>query len=549
MSDETANMLVPSGDEHSENGDNNNNSASQPKQQPYRDYESIGSFGSNGGQVRKPEAGDDERDSDGARDSDDGGRLQNLALIALTTPGIKFFKSAQSSFQEYLMTDPALRMTATTYGVLLTLISLPIVPLVGGALLDLSGDRAAAGPRRAPALVTGLSGSLAAAASRTREQRAAQASAFCLFLLLALLGIAVYGLGLERWHSIPAGLAGAALFGAGEGCVMVAARAFVGHEFRGGDGAAAQGVLIATNNLAMMASKNVVPRLIERARARAGAGAAGADGGIRGGVRACLVVQLLSLGAGVAYFRRNRAPAPRGARRRGPPRGDDDAPGDEGDRVAAAGGSCRPHGGGLATLVSLPLTFWIVATGRAIFLVTFKVFNRYSNSFLIEKFGVDAVSAGRTSSLGELFALFSPLVGYLAYRSPGGIVAFAMGAAVLGAASIGSLAFCSAAAVTAGLPGGIITPMVGISIAHGVIIPISIAMIPHTVPAQQLGTAFAVFEVLGSTLMLTDIVFGWLRDRTGDYDVPMQLLFVYALVGASLLWASRDRLGSIGIGR
>ena len=45
---------------------------------------------------------------------------------------------------------------------------------------------------------------------------------------------------------------------------MVAARAFVGHIFLGGDGAFAQGVLIAANNLSMMASKNLVPWLIER---------------------------------------------------------------------------------------------------------------------------------------------------------------------------------------------------------------------------------------------------------------------------------------------
>lgn len=37
----------------------------------------------------------------------------------------------------------------------------------------------------------------------------------------------------------------------------------------------------------------------------------------------------------------------------------------------------------ITTLFQLPLTFWIVAIARAIFLVTFKVFSRYSNSFLI----------------------------------------------------------------------------------------------------------------------------------------------------------------------
>ena len=37
----------------------------------------------------------------------------------------------------------------------------------------------------------------------------------------------------------------------------------------------------------------------------------------------------------------------------------------------------------MSTLLTLPITFWIVAIGRAVFVVTFKVFSRYSNSFLI----------------------------------------------------------------------------------------------------------------------------------------------------------------------
>ena len=186
--------------------------------------------------------------------------------------------------------------------------------------------------------------------------------------------------------------------------------------------------------------------------------------------------------------------------------------------------------------------------------------------------------------MNELFALFSPIVGLLAYRSPGGIIVFAMGAGILGAISIGSLAFFTESDINEHLPGGYVlinsnlfvliqfhylpfhmfcinicssifllnlgsplTPLVGISIAHGIIIPISIAIIPHTVPATQLFMAFAVFEVLGLTLNLTDIVFGWLRDLTGDYDVSMQVLFMYALIGTSLLWLSRKRIGSIQI--
>jgi len=62
------------------------------------------------------------------------------------------------------------------------------------------------------------------------------------------------------------------------------------------------------------------------------------------------------------------------------------------------------------------------------------------------------------------------------------------------------------------------------------------------VPEEQIGMAFAVVEVLGSIFGLTNIVFGWLRDTTGYYHVPMELLFVYSLVGTCLVWVSRRHI-------
>uniref|UniRef100_A0A7S4EGY2 Lysosomal dipeptide transporter MFSD1 n=1 Tax=Pseudo-nitzschia australis TaxID=44445 RepID=A0A7S4EGY2_9STRA len=567
-----------------------------------------------------------EKDERGQTQSNNAGnssdRYKNLALIAFTTPGVKFFKSAQSSFQEYLMTDRELQMSATTYGFLLSLISMPIVPLLGGALLDYKkgggghghGHRHHDSSNRTTKsncvieigdsdsdddddgnqhdIVTSLRGITTAPSGTALQtnQKASQSNAYCAFLGVTLFGIVVYGFGLDEMHSIPLGLLGAFIFGVGEGCVMVAARAFVGHEFWGGDGAFAQGVLIAVNNLSMMASKNIVPWLIETehelSTTTGSSGTensgedvdidVGADNSIRVGIIACCVVQYMALCAGLLYAARNgglcsssqRNPSQReqhghhhhhhsGLRRVQEQHDEKDECEEYRFRhnVSTLAHTSKPkvdcgpksRFSSMAVLVNLPMTFWIVAIGRAIFLVTFKVFSRYSNSFLIEEYGVDAVKAGRISSVNEFFALFSPLVGYLAYRSPGGIVAFALGGAFLGTVSIGSLAFLPAVTVMQYLPGGPLTPMVGISIAHGIIIPISIAMIPHTVPVTQLGMAFAVFEVLGQTLNLTDIVFGWLRDDTGDYEKPMQLLFTYALTGTLMLWISRKRIGSIGL--
>mmetsp|Transcript_20635 Transcript_20635/g.22863 ORF Transcript_20635/g.22863 Transcript_20635/m.22863 type:complete len:607 (-) Transcript_20635:150-1970(-) len=556
-----------------------------------------------------------EEEEENENNTDD--RFQNLLLIALTPIGIKFFKSAQSSFQEYLMNDPDLHMSATTYGVILTLISMPIVPLLGGALLDYKGGGGGHHRVQQHAYTTSSTmssthnnddeddvdeeeeehninnnhhhhhRSSVSTSLRNNERKASQSFLFCGFLGLTLVGMIVYGVGLETVHSIPMGLLGATIFGVGEGCVMVAARAFVGHEFLGGDGAFAQGVLIAMNNLSMMASKNTIPWLIEHQKqqlrnhntttAEDTPPASTADSNSNSnssehvsiliGILACCIVQLISLGAGLLYATRNagfccqRGPLQRERQQQQQQQQEREREREENKthqyhhfttstthNKSDEMGCAQSGISSMATMVHLPLTFWIVATGRAIFLVTFKVFSRYSNSFLIEKFHFDAVAAGRISSVNELFALFSPVVGLLAYRSPGGIIVFAMGAGIVGAISLGSLAFFPESEINEHLPGGPLTPLVGISMAHGIIIPISIAMIPHTVPATQLFMAFAVFEVLGLTFNLTDIVFGWLRDLTGDYDLSMQVLFLYALLGTSLLYLSRTRIGAIHIG-
>jgi len=394
------------------------------------------------------------------------------------------------------------------------------------------------------------------------------------FLGLAVLGIIVYGIGLASpWVSsglaIPVGLAGVTIFGIGEGCIMVAARAFVGRIFLGGDGAFAQGVVIAANNASMMFSKNLVPWLIETHKPEADNAAS-----IRPGVLACLAVQAVGLLAGLLYTRlcvgdAQKPPAAAAAQTDEeeqhlllPSKDDNDDVRQQQPSMASIKAErdrelaiinernpiqqCTPSG--IRMVVDLPLTFWVVAIGRAIFLVTFKVFSRFSNSFLIEKLNVGAVRAGRLSSVNELFALFSPLTGYLAYRSPGGIVFFAVGAALLGTFSIGSLALLPADGITS-MPGGLLTPLVGISIAHGIIVPIALALVPHTVSSDQMGMAFAVVEVLGNTLNMTDILFGYLRDRAGNYDAPMKLLLAYASVGTVLLWMARKRILAIGIGR
>lgn len=134
------------------------------------------------------------------------------------------------------------------------------------------------------------------------------------------------------------------------------------------------------------------------------------------------------------------------------------------------------------------------------------------------------------------------MVGLAAYRSPGGIVPVLLFASALASISIALLACLPAKDIQDYLPGGAVGPMIGISIAHGIFIPVCMAIIPQTCAPEQLGMAFAVVEVLGSVFNLTNILFGWLRDATGSYKAPMEMLLLYTLVGKFLLWTSRNRI-------
>ncbi len=345
-------------------------------------------------------------------------RFLILVLIALTPTGVKFFKAAQSSFQEYLMTDPKLLMSATTYSLSLSLMSFPIATLIGGAMLDYKAKREKQDSRQAQRNTNCFQRFLqklmptqpnCLGSSRTPSYSA------IFFLALSLLGIIIYGYGLEMMNSIPVGLAGATIFGLSEGCVVVASRTFVAHAFYGSDGAFAQGVLVAMNNLAMMASKISLPWLIENQKKMGFVtsncfhnisdcyqeeqeifeynatipitedtlyNTENGEKNIWIGVVACCMVQLFSLAAGILYaWKFGLAPPPQSHSFESPHEKCHRRSSTKKEFLFSGGTSIYSRL--IHCFDKLPITFWIVAIGRAIFVVVFKVFTRNSNSFLM----------------------------------------------------------------------------------------------------------------------------------------------------------------------
>ena len=334
-----------------------------------------------------------------------------LALIALTPMGVKFFKAAQSSFQEYLMTDPQLLMSATTYSLSLSLMSLPIATLIGGAMLDYKAKIEKEVSRQQPhnksrikTIIKKILWNLMPSQPSCLGSSRTPSYSAIVFLGITLLGIIIYGYGLATLKSIPMGLAGSTIFGLGEGCVVVASRTFVAHAFYGSDGAFAQGVLVAMNNLAMMASKISLPWLIENQKEMESITSncihnisdcleeeyltvddtKNDENNIWIGVVACCMVQLLSLTAGIIYawwFGLVPLPQSHFSQERGKKKEEFMFP--ESSSIYSRVTAC---------FEKLPITFWIVAIGRAIFVVVFKVFTRNSNSFLMVSNSFEAES-------------------------------------------------------------------------------------------------------------------------------------------------------------
>jgi len=352
-----------------------------------------------------------------------------LFLVALTPAGVKFFKAAQSSFQEYLMNDPRLYMSATTYSLSLSLMSLPIATLIGGLMLDYKAKKGGEQSREKSNKRRRTRNCLLDPSQQSCLGTARSPSnSAILFLGISLVGILIYGYGLEMMHSVPMGLVGSTIFGLGEGCVVVASRTFVAHAFYGSDGAFAQGVLVAMNNVAMMASKITLPWLIENEKKVRSITShclhnmsfdcldddsfafdhddnfafdhnttienydysrfetEDNDNNIWVGVMACCMVQLMSLSAGIIYaWWFGCVPPPQSLQLESSQesRNPSHIKPSKKKKMAFLSSDSSVRSRVITCFEKLPTTFWIVAIGRAIFIVVFKVFTRNSNSFLM----------------------------------------------------------------------------------------------------------------------------------------------------------------------
>lgn len=134
-----------------------------------------------------------------------------LALVVITPMGVKFFKSAQSSFQEYLMNDTRIMMSATTYSLMLSLMSIPAATLIGGLLLDYNhrGNREYDNHQKDKSIKKFIRKRSLSCLGTTRTPSYSAIA----FIALSFLGIVIYGYGLEVMNNQSMALIGATIFG------------------------------------------------------------------------------------------------------------------------------------------------------------------------------------------------------------------------------------------------------------------------------------------------------------------------------------------------
>lgn len=181
------------------------------------------------------------------------------------------------------------------------------------------------------------------------------------------------------------------------------------------------------------------------------------------------------------------------------------------------------------------MSFWLLATLHALFLMVFHLFPNISGHFLYTKWGYNPAKAGYISSFLSSFAILgAPLTGFIIDRT-GGQLYVVLVSSLVSLFSYYLLTYTS------------VTPVIGVlllSAAQSTVPTIIIALIPLSTGRELYGRAFGiaeVFDAFGS--IFGNVLIGYIRDRSPDYTRCMEaIIFLNVLcvvLTVVLIW--RDR--------
>ncbi|GLD93033.1 hypothetical protein PINS_up001625 [Pythium insidiosum] len=407
-----------------------------------------------------------------------------LVLMSCIPFGGHFVKNGMSSLEPLMLEDPDFPLTNTMYGALVSAVSVPnmFIPLFGGRLLDKSGHRS-----------------------------------IRFFLIWICIGQAIFAIGMDL-RQFWLALFGRVFFGVGEGSVVVGARVLIAYWFRNKELTFAMGVGVAITNISkMMAKATVAPVAIY-------------FGGYVQALWYGVLICAISVVIGIIVCRFTTR-----LQQLVEERVNNDEPLDQGLHwLNDYADSKRRHRQLLLRqphLANEQITcesvqdfssmFWTLAVLHVVFITVFHLFQNVSSSFLKERYGYSVIKSGVISSMSHLMVVFAPFIGYFIDQF-GGRMYWIIGSAVLSIIAYSLMIFTEVNPIVS---------MLIISVCLSFTPTILMASIPNTVSRRNFGAAFGIVEVtdaVGATF--GNLMIGFLRDKTGSYDLDMYILLGMAVM-------------------
>lgn len=412
-------------------------------------------------------------------------RFYLLILMSCIPFGGHFVKNGMSSLEQMMLDDPSFPITNTMYGALISAVSVPnmFLPLFGGRWLDKSGHRS-----------------------------------IRLFLVWICVGQAIFAIGME-FKLFWLALFGRVFFGVGEGSVVVGARVFIAYWFHNRELTFAMGVGVAITNISkMLAKSTVAPVAIH-------------FGGYVHALWYGVLICAISAVIGVIVCRYTTL-----LKRIVKERVESDEPLDpelywlkdyaEQKRrkkiiKGRASHMSNAHEVSCESVQQFSRMFWTITILHVMFINVFHLFQNVSSSFLYQRYGYSLVKSGIISSISHSFVVFAPFIG-LFIDQFGGRMFLIIVSSMLSILAYALMIFTDTDPIIS---------MVLISICLSFTPTILIAAVAKSVSRKNFGAAFGIVEILDAIgASVGNIIIGYLRDKTGSYDVDMYLLLGMAVV-------------------
>jgi len=325
-----------------------------------------------------------------------------------------------------------------------------------------------------------------------------------LFALLVFLGSSLVAAASQIFHSFPLMIAGRALYGIGSESCFVAQNAIIASWFAGRESGLAMGLGVAAGRIGTFLAFSVNSWIVNL------------FGFYQAGLWFAAGLCGLSVVAAVLYGVIDFMGHARGGLKA-----------DIGDPSLAPK---EDEAGFFASIFSFGGAFWLAAIVAATYQSSVGPFQGFSTGLLQKQYGMDAGSAGQTTSIIAGVSLFlSPAFGLAADKLGRRVVFVFLGTALL-AGGFGAIAF---------IPLQSPTPYyVVVGVAYALIPSALWPALPLVVPREKVGSAFGLAAALVNLTEMTSYqVAGYLADHVGLSILPRFFCGLSSVaLSAALLW-------------